>query len=80
MGVRSYIQTGNIFFESGDGGGDRAALARNIEGHLVAALGYEVPVFLRTIAEVEQALRKRLRSRPPSRRPRRVSARRARGG
>jgi uncharacterized protein (DUF1697 family) len=52
--VRSYIQTGNIFFESADA--DRDALARRIEQHLAAALGYEVPVFLRTIAEVEHAL------------------------
>jgi uncharacterized protein (DUF1697 family) len=52
--VRSYIQTGNIFFESAET--DRHALARKIEQHLADALGYEVPVFLRTIAEVEHAL------------------------
>ncbi|HEY1404686.1 MAG TPA: DUF1697 domain-containing protein, partial [Pyrinomonadaceae bacterium] len=52
--VRSYIQTGNVFFESAEI--DRDALARRIERHLAAALGYEVPVFLRTIAEVEHAL------------------------
>ncbi len=53
--VRSYIQTGNIFFETSDT--NRAALTRKIEAHLAAALGYEVPAFLRTIAEVEHALR-----------------------
>lgn len=52
--VRSYIQTGNIFFETTKA--DRAALTKEIEQHLFAALGYEVPVFLRTIAEVERAL------------------------
>lgn len=53
--VRSYIQTGNVFFETADG--DRAALTRKIERHLNMALGYEVPTFLRTISEVENALR-----------------------
>jgi uncharacterized protein (DUF1697 family) len=53
--VRSYIQTGNVFFETTDS--DRAALTRNIEQHLYNALGYEVPTFLRTIPEVEKALR-----------------------
>jgi uncharacterized protein (DUF1697 family) len=53
--VRSYIQTGNIFFETVEN--DRARLTRKIEEHLLAALGYEVPVFLRTIAEVEAAIR-----------------------
>ncbi|HEX8127543.1 MAG TPA: DUF1697 domain-containing protein [Pyrinomonadaceae bacterium] len=53
--VRSYIQTGNIFFRSAEP--DRDALARKIEQHLAHALGYEVPVFLRTVAEVEEALR-----------------------
>lgn len=54
-GVRSYIQTGNLFFESAES--DRARLTNNIEQHLHAALGYEVSTFLRTIAEVENALR-----------------------
>jgi len=53
--VRSYIQTGNIFFASSEV--NRDALARKIERHLGDALGYEVPVFLRTVAEVEHALR-----------------------
>lgn len=53
--VRSYIQTGNIFFETTET--DRAALARKIELHLFADLGYEVPTFLRTVREVEQILR-----------------------
>jgi uncharacterized protein (DUF1697 family) len=53
--VRSYIQTGNVFFETTES--DRAALTRKIEQHLYNALGYEVPTFLRTISEVENALR-----------------------
>lgn len=52
--VRSYIQSGNIFFETVES--DRSRLTSKIERHLLAALGYEVPVFLRTIAEVETAL------------------------
>ncbi len=52
--VRSYIQTGNVFFETTEN--DRARLAHKIEQHLYAALGYEVPTFLRTIAEVEHAV------------------------
>lgn len=52
--VRSYIQTGNIFFDTTEI--DRAALTNKIEQHLFAQLGYAVPTFLRTIAEVERAL------------------------
>ena len=53
-GVRTYIQTGNVFFEAADG--DRAELTRAIESHLRAALGYEVPTFLRTLPELERTL------------------------
>jgi len=52
--VRTYIQSGNVFFETPES--DRAVLTRDIEYHLRRALGYEVATFLRTIAEVEQAL------------------------
>lgn len=52
--VRSYIQSGNVFFESEQT--DREALARTVEQHLGKALGYDVPVFLRTISELEQLL------------------------
>src|SRR5512146_2301016 len=38
-GVRTYIQSGNVFFEAADG--DRAELTRAIERHLRAALGLE---------------------------------------
>ena len=52
--VRSFIQTGNIFFETSET--DLAALAVRIEAHLEANLGYAVPTFLRTPAELERAL------------------------
>lgn len=53
--VRSYIQSGNVFFETEET--DRSVLSHNIGAHLAAALGYEVPVFLRTPTEVEHALK-----------------------
>ena len=51
-GVRSYIQSGNLFFETPQT--DRVALTQTIEQHLHEALGYQVAVFLRTIPEIEQ--------------------------
>ncbi len=53
--VRSYIQTGNIFFET-DALPDRK-LEEKIEAHLYTELGYAVPTFVRTIDEVEAILR-----------------------
>ncbi|GAA2144513.1 hypothetical protein GCM10009760_32100 [Kitasatospora kazusensis] len=50
--VRSYIQSGNVFFGTDET--DRAALTARIEQHLESALGYPVPVMLRTVAEVEE--------------------------
>lgn len=38
--VRTYIQTGNVFFEAPED--DRAALAQRIEQHLREALGYDI--------------------------------------
>ncbi len=52
--VRSYIQSGNIFFESADD--DRSALRTTIEQRLRAALGYDVPTCLRTVDEIEALL------------------------
>ncbi|MDH6129314.1 DUF1697 domain-containing protein [Kitasatospora sp. GP82] len=51
-GVRSYIQSGNVFFTTEET--DRAALTARIEQHLEAALGYPVPTMLRTVGEVEE--------------------------
>jgi uncharacterized protein (DUF1697 family) len=52
--VRSYIQTGNVFFESGET--DAQALRVKIERHLRAALGYEVAACLRTVEDLELLL------------------------
>ena len=52
--VRSYIQTGNVFFESANI--DRASLRSTIEEHLQATLGYAVPTILRTVDEVEKVM------------------------
>lgn len=52
--VRSYIQSGNVCFETTEA--DRDRLTRKIEERLRDALGYDVPTFLRTVAEVERAM------------------------
>lgn len=52
--VRSYIQTGNVFFESHEQ--DKRALRTTIERHLRTALGYEVATCVRTVAEMDHLL------------------------
>jgi uncharacterized protein (DUF1697 family) len=52
--VRTYIQSGNVFFETPET--SRAQLTARIEQHLQQALGYAVPVFLRSAEELEQLL------------------------
>ncbi|HJD83247.1 DUF1697 domain-containing protein [Kitasatospora aureofaciens] len=52
--VRSYIQSGNVFFSTDEP--DRAALTARIEEHLERSLGYPVPVLLRTVDEVAELL------------------------
>ncbi|MBA2620764.1 MAG: DUF1697 domain-containing protein [Acidobacteria bacterium] len=52
--VRTYIQTGNVFFDTYET--DRTALGERIERHLFENLGYEVPTFLRTVEEIERAV------------------------
>ena len=52
--VRSYIQSGNVFFDSDQQ--DQAALTSAIESRLSADLGYGVATFLRTIPEVRRTL------------------------
>ena len=49
--VRSYINSGNVFFETDSS--DRATLTETIERALQDALGYEVPTFLRTLPELQ---------------------------
>ncbi|MFC9329127.1 DUF1697 domain-containing protein [Kitasatospora sp. NPDC057015] len=53
-GVRTYIQSGNVFFHTSES--DRAKLTRRIEEHLEDSLGYAVPTMLRTVGEVERLL------------------------
>lgn len=52
--VRSYINSGNIFFESDET--EQIILTEKIESQLQIALGYQVPTFLRTITELEHIL------------------------
>ena len=52
--VRTYIQTGNVFFEAAEG--EREELTAAIEAYLLQALGYDVPTFLRTAPELERTL------------------------
>ena len=52
--VRSYINSGNLFFDTSEP--DRSVLAKQIETHLIDVLGFEVPVFLRTPAEIQAVL------------------------
>jgi uncharacterized protein (DUF1697 family) len=52
--VRTYIQTGNVFFESSQT--DILSLQQKIEEHLQAALGYAVPVFIYTTDELEHII------------------------
>ncbi|HSX06609.1 MAG TPA: DUF1697 domain-containing protein [Candidatus Saccharimonadia bacterium] len=49
--VRSYINSGNIFFDTDNS--DKQRLTRTIEKRLHEHLGYAVPTFLRSIAELE---------------------------
>lgn len=52
--VRSYIQTGNIFFESDQS--DTIVLRDTIENRLSAALGWQVFVCIRSIEQFEKVL------------------------
>ncbi|MDF2628764.1 MAG: cytoplasmic protein [Symbiobacteriaceae bacterium] len=49
--VRTYIQSGNVLFESDE---ERGTLRRQIEAQIEATFGFDVPVVLRTAAEMEQ--------------------------
>lgn len=52
--VRTFIQSGNVFFESPES--DPQKLVQKIEAHLSKALGYEVPTIIRTVKQLEQAI------------------------
>lgn len=50
--LATFRASGNVIFGS-EGGESEAALTKTIESGLVGGLGYDVPVFLRSAAEVE---------------------------
>ncbi len=52
--VRTYIQSGNVFFDTDER--DRDALTATIEAQLLQALGFAVPTVLRTVEELERTL------------------------
>ena len=52
--VRSYLQSGNLLFESAEP--DRLGLVRSIEAGIQAACGYHVPLFLRQPDELRTLL------------------------
>lgn len=55
--VRSYIASGNVFFDADlDTAAQRAELTAAIEARLREEFGFEVPTILRSVAEVEAAL------------------------
>jgi len=55
--VRSYIASGNVFFDADLAGPrERAELTRAVEARLLAEFGFEIPAVLRSTAEVEAAL------------------------
>lgn len=54
--VRSYIQSGNIFFESSEK--DALKLREKIETHLEKELGFAVPTSLRTLEQLKSLLQK----------------------
>ncbi|MEZ5421150.1 MAG: DUF1697 domain-containing protein [Vicinamibacterales bacterium] len=50
--VETFIASGNVIFSSK---ATPAAIERKVEAHLAGALGYDVPAFVRTTAEVAAA-------------------------
>ena len=54
--VETYIASGNVVFETSVA--DGAALETKLEAALAKALGYEVPTFLRTAAELSAIVKK----------------------
>ena len=54
--VRTFIQSGNVIFEAAETNPD--VLAKKIEKKLLKSLGHEVTVIVRTIAELEDILKR----------------------
>ncbi len=52
--VRTYIQSGNVLFEATETDAD--VLTKKIEKQLFKSFGFQVPVFLRTMAQMENIL------------------------
>ena len=52
VAVATFRASGNVIFDAGAAGASAAALSERIESGIGEALGYEVPVFLRSAAEV----------------------------
>ncbi|MGE5400325.1 MAG: DUF1697 domain-containing protein [Ignavibacteriales bacterium] len=53
--VKTYIQSGNVIFESREA--DAATLELLIRQELSRSLGYEVPIFIRTISQLEEIIK-----------------------
>jgi uncharacterized protein (DUF1697 family) len=51
-GVETFIASGNVVFDSPET--SSAALEKEIEDHLLIRLGYQVPTFIRTPAEIAE--------------------------
>ena len=51
--VQTYIQTGNIWFESGE---EETRLRTQIQQEIETVYGFDVPVVIRTVQELEQVI------------------------
>ena len=51
--VQTYIQSGNVLFESGEA---PEALCRRMEAEIRSAFGFDVPVVIRSLADLERIL------------------------
>lgn len=54
--VRTYIASGNLFFDSASE--SKASIIKKLEAAFIEEFGFEIPVSLRTVAEVEAALKR----------------------
>jgi uncharacterized protein (DUF1697 family) len=54
--VRTYIQSGNVLFDSASA--NAAGLRKKIEKALRSVFGYEVPVMIRRLADIEEMVRR----------------------
>ena len=52
--VRTYIASGNVFFDSPSR--SKAALVKQIEARLEAEFGFAIPAMVRTVAEIEKTV------------------------